>query len=313
MTCPVLPALDTIWLGKAGSMIALPRPDTGISGQLGRGAASHALVSGGTTITRRPKTKIGYSLGWSQRTPDELEPVVGFYAGSNGRGPFRLLDPQWRNQLDLASSTMDGAEQANTAWVDQNNNYPTLDATIAPPSAAPGSAVLRWGSPATNASLTVRCDRSVAGVFTYTGASIPPYLPGQSTKLSLWVCKIGAGAVSVILRAAGVESDQHYSGTRVASSAALALTTSWQRITVDATAVFSALAGIYWVAPLLVCSAGVVGTDVAIAAAQHEATANVFGGFNTGLGVPNVVIGDPMSSGGTVWWRRSHSLTLTEV
>src|SRR6185312_2684931 len=150
MTYPIInrSTLRTVHLGIPGSMVKTVCPNAGVTFPLTRAGVTHILTTGGTAVTRRKHTKRTYTLTWDNQTPDEADPILSFYLGTQGFGPFCLIDPSWRNYLTVAVSTFGRQLQAIEGWsLPAADTAPTYSATIAPPPLAPYSGVLVWPAP----------------------------------------------------------------------------------------------------------------------------------------------------------------------
>lgn len=318
MTAPcgvTVPLLSSVWFGKPGSIAALPLPDN-VSATMDRAETDHALINGGVTTTRRPSVKRTYPLTWSQMTADQADPLVAIYAGVRGRGPFVLVDPRWRNLLDLDTSTMVGSVAAVRNWATAiTAPNPTPD-TAAPPAGAATSGVMRWTLPAAG-------DRLWAGMIDGATYSVDGRRPapniGQPGWLTVWARLTGVVAnFNATLSVCGVPDTLTWGGLAV-SSAPTPLSTSWTRLAVPiAAGTWTQAVAAYLVPSIVVSGAGVGTVSVLLAGAQLTVEPTAAGAaaalpFNVGLGCPRVGIGSGFPDTSSVWWRRSHTLVLNEI
>ena len=312
--CQAAPYVDSLWVGPPGKLRRLPMPDSGLTRTLSRGATAHTLVSGGSSVTRRPTVKRGYSATWTQRLPEAADELVALYAGTRGVGPYCLLDPGWRNFLDEPTSTGGLARGANTAWTTgPSGSAATLDLTVAPPPQAALGGVVRWANPAVNASLWAG-DYSVAsgGLFK-PGANPVPYVPGLPYAASVWVrfAAVPGAAAAVTLWLAGL-SDSGWSVVNYAVGSLAISDANWHQLVAYVPTTFA------WNTPWLSLDISVgspaPGVDVLVAGAQLESRESAAGPLPwvTGLGCPRVVIPDPLGDTSTLWTRRSHTMSFLE-
>lgn len=301
--------LKTVYLGRPGSMTQIWCPNSGYSAPLVRAATAHTLAGGGTAVTRRRKTRRTYALAWTGLTPELADPILAFYTGLMGLGPFCLVDPAWRNQQSLDVSTFGQAVGAIVGWATPiGDTQPVFDASLTP--FAEASGVARWNS-AVNAHVLFE-GSNLAGVYTPDLTNAVPYLPDQSNVITVYA-KTATSTCSVILKAFGLTAAGSASPVNVAAGA-VTLTTSYQRLTVVVpvgAAGWSAAATPY-ISAALMCNQ-TSAPVIHVSNAQIQTGPSTADPWVAGLGVPRVVIPDPADSNVDVWWRRNHTLILAEI
>lgn len=309
---PPQTAFSNYYIGKPGTMTKLSLPDNSVTAPLGRGEVAHALSSGGTTTTRKRRAKRVLSVSFGQQSPDEADAMLGYYLGARGNGPFCWVDPGWRNQLGGDASTFGSLIAANTAWaVPTADTQPLVDTTIAPPTGLLNSAVLRWPTP-TNGHVLLEGSQT-AGPLVPSSSRAVPYLSDLAAVLTVWG-RTATGTASAKLYALGLAA----AGNALPLSGipnvnvTCALTTTWQMFTVLIPAgSFTPATSPYICAAIAANSAG--GPDTLWAAAQLSYGTAAALPWVTGLGVPRVTLSAGVPVAQTVYWRRSHSFTLSEV
>lgn len=310
MTYPVCAAerFDSVWFGVPGQMDRLPIPNAGMADPLNRGGVDHELPNGVTT-TRRTSTKRDYALSWDQLTPDQADVLVAYYAGVKPPGPYRLIDPRWRNQFGLDSSTFGAGPKHEQNW--NVSGTPLTVAAVAPPSGVRNSRVLAWAGAATG-HLLWQGDTTTSG--RPSARLSVPYVPSVGWVWSIYARTSDGTPVNV-----SVNFDARpLTGTGGLSlSSAVTVGTTWSRLVFIAPAqssAFDATTGPYIVPSLSIASTGVTGRGLYVCAPQLQAQAAASAPYVVGLGAGAFTVGaDPMSSSSTVWWRRSHTLALRGV
>lgn len=308
---PPTTALNALYLGKPGSMTKLRLPDGGSSAYaspLSRGEVAHRLSGGGTSTTRRRRVKREWPLLMSSMSPDDAEALVSYYAGTRGLGPFRLIDPAWRNQLSLDASTMSSAFGAPAVWSSNASDTASVgDTTDAPPIA--GGGVWKWVTPV-NTHYQFQGTQA-GGLLVPDVNTAVPYLADQPYTMTVYVRTL-TSTTNVKLAALGCTATQ-WDGTSIAATGTIGLTTAWQRLTVQvaiaawnpATVLFAGL-GVQCVAagaPTILLSAAMI--DVGVTGARP---------FVTGLGAARVTISAGLGAAMShVFWRRDTTLTLSEA
>jgi hypothetical protein len=300
-------SFSTIYFGKPGSMTKLRLPDAGYDGKMGRGEVAHALPTGGTTVTRRRRTKRVYTIPYTDMRTDDAEALVSYYTGSRGLGPFCLLDPAWRNQLSLDASTFDAGYGSNTVWnAPAADTQLVLDSTFTPPIV--GSAVGRWSSPVNGHYLfegTNNGGNNLVPSATYA----VPYLTDQPAVVSIYA-RSQTSTTNVTLYALGLAA-AGWDGVSFLT-AACALTTTWARFFVYVPAATWTAANAPYIGVAVKAASG-GGVGVLLANAQIEYGYSSPQPWLTGLGVPRCSLSAGL--GGQikdVYWRRNHSLIASE-
>lgn len=310
---PVLSSstFQTVYFGQPGAMTKTPVPDVGITVPLDRAEGIHKLAGGGNTISRARYLRRTYTLEYANRTHDEMDPLLAYYYGTMGPGPFALMIPGWRNLQDIDVSTMgvrtDGQVGWDTTFGDTN---PVFSTAVAPP--LPNTGVLAWASPV-NTHLLVEGTLPTGGNYIPNAAARPyavPYLADQPFTLSLY-----ARTASSTCNARSFAAGQIAAGGSMVSTAGttVGLTTAWQRLSVVVpigAAGWSAAATSYISVGLQCQSAGA--PTIYVAASQIEAGVSAPGAWLTGMGCPRVVI-PPVNTSLVVFPRRSQTLTLLET
>lgn len=294
--------LNSYYLGVAGSMQLLRIPDLGVAGPLSRGEVTHALISGGTAVTRRLRARRVYQLGFTGCTPDTAATLVGFYAGDFGDGPFCFVDPAWRNALRDDASTFGARGQAVSGWVLSNPGAETLtySSAVAPFKTSSGVAVWagagngsRLGTGTFNGTVYVP-DTSVA----------PPYLTDRTNPARVYV-RTASSTASVSVRGLAVAADGTVAST---TTTTITATTSWQAYTAVIPASVTAA---YVVIDVLCNTASAPNIYLSCADVQYGVTAPA--GWVGGIGIPRVVVAAGLSSSGPFYVTRDHGLTLAEI
>lgn len=304
---PPVGALRDMYFGLPGAMTKLRLPDSGFADSLSRSEVAHSLSSGGTATTRRRKARRAYALAFSQMSIDEADTLISYYTGSRGIGPYALIDPSWRNQLGLDGSTFGVARGSNTVWsLPPARAQPLIDSTVAP--ALPGSAVLRWVSPVNGDTLYEGTQPSGTLLPSTTGAV--PYLNDQSIVGSVYLRLASGTTANVTLYAFGSPA-AGWAGS-LSATTICALTTSWQRFyVVVANGAWTASLAPYITLGIKATTAGL--PNVLLSNAGIQIGPSSPAPWVTGLGVPRVTISSGLSAKSTIYWRRDHGLTLTEV
>lgn len=87
-------------LGPLGNLLDVPWPETGMDWNYGHDTEVTELVSGGRSVYRAPTPYRTYKMNWKGGTPG-LSNLIDIFSGVYGRGPFYLLDPNWRDDTNL--------------------------------------------------------------------------------------------------------------------------------------------------------------------------------------------------------------------
>lgn len=311
---PLLGNTQPMYLGVPGSMQRLARlPDYGYSIGVSRGEATHTLISGGTAITRVPKTKRQWVLPFSGLTEDSANTLLAFYAGAFGLGPFVLVDPAWRNKLDPNVSSGGAVLQAISAWALAVTGTQTLTWDGTDAAQFPQSDVMAW---------TGAGNTSKFGFGNWSGATLVPrtaeapvYLSDQPSSFAIYV-RTASSTASVSVRMDGVTAAGAVSLSGSTQSGT-AISTGWTRLE---SFLASGNTSAQYMIPTITCntaSAPVIWfccADVQYGVTQSP---NTIQPWVLGLGSPRVVV-VPSSGGGfavptTLLPYRNHSLALAEI
>jgi hypothetical protein len=284
-------------------MQALRTPNAAYEHPAGRGEVVHQLISGGTAVTRRPQTRRQWSLGWGTTTPDTADPLVQFYAGMYGDGPFRFVDPAWRNALSVDASTFGIRQQAITEWGDSSPGaVVTYDSTVA--AAIPGSGVARWTSVPQNGQFALGAWNGA--VFIPDAVLTPPYLPQAVTSITMYARSV-TGTPNVTLRSKALLADGTVVNTTSGTSATLS-TSAWTKLTVLMPAALVAS----YASPNVICNTSGV-SIIQFSNPLVEYGETPADNWVVGLGIPNVVISSGLGATSELLYARDHTLTLAEI
>lgn len=289
------------WFGKPGAMQLLPKPDAGITRPSNRSVVTHDLLSGATGTTRRRRATRPYGLSWSQQGPDKAELMRSYYLGVHGPGPYCLVDPTERNNLDLDVSTL-GLRGFGTGWLAAGGSA-ALDTTgvVGP---VFDSAVLRWTGAGVNAVLW-------PGVLLNGAADVdvltaPPCLPGVPVVFSVYArTATGTAVVNGYLNNRNGDGSLSTGANLLTAT----LTTAWQRLTVATTIATGNTAK--YLMPSLACVNG-GNPDVLVAAPQFEYGLLVPRPFVVGQRVPRVSFGEGDAATSSINYRTTRAFSLYE-
>lgn len=300
--------LKTVYLGQPGAMVNLSMPDAGYTAPLGRAGVNHQLAEGGVAVTRRRKTRRLYGISFSGLTPELADPILAFYTGLMGLGPFRLVDPAWRNAMSLDVSTFGQQVGAIVGWdTPSADAQPTFNAAITPFQEASG--VLQWATPVNGHYLSEW--QNPAGTAVPDASNSVPYLADQPYVISLYA-RTASSTCSVVPAAFGAAANG--SGLVTVSGAAVTLTTAWQRLTVPVpvgSSGWSAAATPY-IGAALKCNQTSAPT-VYVSDAQIEVGPPAANPWVAGLGCPKVIVEDPFGVTVNVRWLKDTTLVLAEM
>lgn len=298
--------MDSYYLGKPGAMTRLD-VNAGVSAPPTRAEVVHSTADGGTTTSRRRRVRRNYGLNLAALTPDQADPIVSYYSGARGRGPYALVDPTYRNHLSLDASTFWAAVGAvDTAWsVEAGDAAPVIDTTVASP--VLGSAVGRWTVASAVRPLVNSGTFSAATLASFLASThAVPYLTDQRPVLSVWVRSAATPTVTLAAYGATAAGGLVQYGT---TASAVLVANTWTRLVLPVPA--GALA-----ATTETIHLGILGPAAAVlylAGAQLEYGLPDALPWVTGLGCPRVTISAGMPGSSAVFWRRDHGLTLAEV
>lgn len=292
-------AVAFAYLGKPGAMVQLPIPRRGFDKPESLGDSAHSLLSGGSAVVRNLYPKRTYTAPYDVTTA-EADVIRAFYLGFYGTAPFRFVDPTERNMLGLDVSSVGLRTAAALGWAASTGSLARAS-TGGPTGVLSG--VLTWTSLAAAATLLPGSATNTADI-----TSAPVYVPTEAVTVSLYA-KASSSSSGHTLQLVGFDA----AGAVLVSSAtaAMALTTSWQRFTVTIAVSAAAYASAVYVAPRVVLG-GSVPTSVSIAGAQLE-YADAVSSWQPGFGCPQVVILSAPGRGINAPGYRSSTLTLAEV
>jgi hypothetical protein len=296
----------TYYLGTPGAMQQIRTPNAAYEHPVDRGEVLHELISGGRAVTRRGRSRRQWTLGWGSLTPDTADLLVAFYTGVLGAGPFRFVDPAWRNALGVDASTFGARVGAISVWAASVSAQPlALDTGIVAQPDAAGfatSGVMRWTG-ATNG--------AQVGLGAWNGARFvpdpieaPPYLPQTVTSITMFARSV-SGTPSVSVRGQSVAAD----GTVVDTQTATATLSSsaWTKFTVLVPANLAAA----YVLPNILCNTSTSVLRFCCPLVQYgESPPDT---WVVGLGIPNVVVTSGLGAASELLYARDHTLTLAET
>ena len=200
----------TMQLGPLGNLRAVPWPESGMNWNMARTAEVTELASGGRSVYHAATPYRTYKMSWKGGTAG-LSDLVDVVTGVYGRGPFYVLDPNYR---------------------DTDNLLPTRWATSSMLHAVAGS----WCSPLEVSGIGLdglAASFSNPGVFPELGVKQTLALPpGVPLSVSVWgSASGGAGITLERLNASGTwESLPDYVPSSTAASVALVPSTGYQAV-----------------------------------------------------------------------------------
>lgn len=303
------------YLGKAGAMQKLRMPDSPYQSIATRADQIQVLLSGGTVVTRAPKTKRAWVLPFSGMTQDTANILVAFYGGTMGVGPYIFIDPAWRNVFGMDVSSMGAVISAISGWTSAVTATQTLtyDTTVVAQFVESG--VMRW---------TGAGSASKIGVGTWSpsllvpdASAAPVYLSDQPCAGSIYA-RTASSTASVTLNWNGEDAAGNI---QLAGSSATATlnSTGWTRLT---SYLASGNAAALYALPTITCNtASAPPIQFCCADLQYGPTAanGLLAAWILGLGSPRIVItpGTSGTAGFTTTSRllpyRDHGLTFSEV
>jgi hypothetical protein len=217
-------------------MIQLPPPAVGYTANGSTGEAAQGLLSGGMAVMRTPRTKRAYVLNWQRLAGRDWQIVEGFYRRLFGAGPWCFAAPDDRNRLPTTAALGGGAERRHFEVRHHGRDaHLRLCHRRAADRALGCREVGRRGRVVAarhRAGCRGLADPDIATT-TSTGTSAP-YLPGEPVTVSMYARTLTSTASVNVSRdraaANGTVTLKRPDVTNVT------LTTSWQRLTVTATA-----------------------------------------------------------------------------
>ena len=282
------------YFGLPGDLIALPRPTRGMPTTPRRGRTAHSLIGGGTATTVRARTRSGWTLAWPWLDEATAQAVLDYTEGIFGEGPFRFVDPMWRNVLPANASVVgrmsgDPKIGSGPSWRPGGGDLLVLDpaATVGPNRT---SGVMRWTGAAANDYLVLgkRDEATSTGLPIFDGPNEIPMVPGESVAWSFY-CRLASGT-SATLAARGMGLTAAGAAASSTDGTGVVLSASWQRaVLVAGTGTLGATAA--YMRPMIRCTAASGSPVIQIAAPQVE-----YGPAATdwlsGSGSPRVLIVD---------------------
>lgn len=299
--------LRKFYMGVPGNMIQLPPPQNGFAANESTGESAQGLLSGGMAVLRSTKTKRSYTLNWQRLTGRDWQVVSAFYLRAFGAGPWCFVAPGDRNRLPQ-SAALAGAPNGDISKFAATAGIITFDSTHTAPIAPSG--VVQWAGAGSSSSLVI--GRVVGGFATpdastaTTQGTSAPYIPAEPVTASMYACTT-TGTASATISASG----RNANGTPTASatSSAVTLNTTWQRLSV--TAVAGQLTTAPYVLTYLTCNTAAA-PNILIACPQLEysSAATEWAVDNS---VPRVLATQPLSSTLDGILAAAASMTLTEA
>lgn len=286
------------YLGTPGSMRQLPSPNAPLTAPSSRNEVVHALIGGGTAVTRRAGLgKRTYTLTYTSLFESDAALVAAFADGVFGDGPFVLVDPSTVNVLTLDQSTFGLRPGSSYGWSSSGGTVSLTTGQTAPASVFSG--VLDWASPTTSSLILPGSLGSTADP-----SSAPVVLPLEAATFSIWLK--GSGSCTCSLQ---LWSHDGTTGLQTASlgTASASVTTSWKQFTVSVGAVASGAL----LVPRVVLSSGSP-AHVYAAAAQLEYASSV-STWERGYGSPRVLVTQGTARSVTQLGYADQTLVLGEV
>lgn len=325
MTLPSVPSPQLgpdqpMYLGFPGAMTRLSRiPDSSYTSIASRGETVHTLISGGTAVTRLPKTKRSWVLPFSGMTEDTANYLVAFYSGTMGLGPFVLVDPAWRNKFGADVSSLGGPQASTTAvntlagWSVSVSSAMALSNPVTAVGFSPLSDAMLFQN--STAGTKIGLGTWTTGTLVPRTADAPVYLLDQPSAVSIYA-KLNTGSASATIswQANGVDA---LGNVQIAGSTqTTTLTSSWTRLT---SYVSSGNANALYVIPTLTnTTSGATSIILSCADLQYGPTsATTLQPWVVGLGSPRV-ISVPGQSGAFISTSRllpyrDQSISLAEI
>lgn len=260
-----------MWLGRPGSLVALPdlQPDIAVAED--RGTVIHSSVSGGITLQNMYRdTKREYRVPYNYLADQDIADLLAFRHGHYGPGPFVLLTELDCNLLEANQSS--GTDQRTTTY-GFSASLGTLTSVVG---GYKGLRQLNWQLPASGATPNVK--------LTWKGnAAGLPAVPQADYAFSVWL-KANT-TTNMRLRLSYRNAANSEIGYTEWST--VAITTAWSRIDVAG----ESIDGTVYVLPIINLISATASQLISIDSAQLE-----FGqaatSWQPGLGIPYVSISD---------------------
>jgi hypothetical protein len=279
------------------TMPYLPR---GYSAPISRDETVHGLISGGTSTTRRPRSRRSFSYQWQPHdfTPETADELVALYTGVHGPGPYVLLPPEQRNFAPQQVGSF-GAVGGGPGWVASVGTYTPNLAGIALPTGVL-SGVGRWTGAGSGSLLT-----GGGALSTIDPLLNSVFCPNVAAYGYVWA-KTASSTATLTLSLYGGTSG---AGTSQAASSGIVVGTTWTQIT----ALFAATASpVPYVYPRISCSTASAPT-IYLAGYQFGYSTAATDPYVQPLGTPRVVVASGLGMDVDVLPYRAHSLALAEV
>lgn len=282
------------YFGLPGDLIALPRPTRGMPTTPRRGRTAHSLISGGTNTTVRARTRSGWTLAWPWLDEATAQAVLDYTEGIFGEGPFRFIDPMWRNVLPANASVVgrmsgDPKIGSGPSWRPGGGDVLIADAKAATDPVRT-SGVMRWTGAAANDILFLgsREETLSTSWLIFDEPNEIPIVPGESCVFSFYARKPSGTAATLTASMVGL-SATGVSGTSQGGTG-VALDTTWKRVSAVISPALLGAASIY-VRPFVFVTSASGSPVIQIAAPQFEYGPAVTG-WLSGTGSPRVLIVD---------------------
>lgn len=299
-------AFSDFYLGVPGAMRQLRIPDSGFTSSAQRGEHATPLISGGSAVARRLKTRRAWGFTFTVMLPETADLLVGFYTGMFGDGPFCLVDPSWRNGLSSGGSTFDRQNGQISAWSLSVTAGQTLalDTSFAPP--FPTSGVARWSGAMNGSAVGLGTWDAVAAEFLPDLVNSAPYVSDAVSTVSVY-----ARAVSGSPQVQLITDVNTAGGTTLVSAtgSTTTLTAAWQRLSV---VLPLGTAGAGYIVPSVGCLTNSSVIQLACTDLQYGVSEPAH--WVMGLGVARVLFTSPgLASQSTLTILRDHSIALVEI
>lgn len=304
------------YFGLPGDLIALPRPTRGMEVATYQGRVAHGLIGGGAAVTARTRLRRSWKLDFPWLDEATAQSITDYVQGVYGVGPFRLIDPMFRNLLPLNASVAgrvsgDPKSGRLASWRPGGGDTLTLEPTTTAPPFRP-SGVMRWtGAVAGDFIVLGSRDETLgSGAPIFDEPNEIPIVPGESIGFSFWAKLLSGTSATLTARQHGLTA----AGAAATSSAGtgVALTASWQQVTYLATQATLGATAVY-ARPVVGCTAAAGSPVIQISAPHLEYGPAVSTDYRTGWGVPRVVIVEEPGQVLEMLGNRSLSLTVREV
>lgn len=300
--------VPNVYFGRPGSLVTLPWPLGGLEAPYDLQASDFLTGQGMHQVSRMGQGTRLYALTWNALRVETFTLIEEFLLGTNGQGPWALIDPSRPNLLLPNQASSGGTFNDARHWATSSGlaNEGTLSASATFVNRARGQRSIRWLFGSTPPTVPVLKFTS-----TYRGWFGVPVVPGLPYAFSEWVrsdgtidSDISGGLRLRWLDAAGVQLSETSGGN-------LSLTPTWQRLTLTGTAP----AGAAYVEPRLVAvgSTITVGSSLYVDSPLLEQD-SVVNDWAPGTGLrPVQILGMPDSVPFETRMRTGLALSLREI